>query len=761
MVQIFKYLKNFIPLVIVIIGLLILQAYCNLTLPAYTSDILDVGIEQYGIENAAAEELGDDTMSELELFMDEEDTDYIMAFYHEEDGIWYLDDDADTEAVSDILELPMVMVSNLSSASEETVREMVASVMPDSASMLDDVPLDQLGSLLGVDLDVTTDSDGNETVNLMPLLENMYENGMLDQSSLSAMTDAVTEQFGDSSELFLSSASIAFVQSEYERIGVDVNSIQRHYLFHAGRNMIIMTILMSAAAIAAGFLASYVAARNSQRLRGDLFRRVLSFGNTEIDQFSTASLITRSTNDIQQIQMTMMMVLRMVFFAPIIAIGGIIRVSSVHTGLAWIIVVAAAAISALIVVLIVVAMPKFRIMQSKIDRVNLISREFLDGIPVIRAFGREKHEEERFDEASTDLMRTQLFTNRVMALMMPCMMFVMNGVNLLIIWFAANKMDAGLMQVGDMVAFMTYALQIVMAFMMIEMLAIMLPRAGVAANRVQEILDTEPVIKDKEDAAAHEQETYRGEVKFNHVTFYYPNAPEPALHDIDFTAEPGQTTAIIGSTGCGKTTLINLIPRFYDVTEGSITLDGTDIRDISQKTLRDQIGLAPQKGFLFSGTIESNIKYADDEMSDDQMVLAAEISQSTEFIDEKPDQYESPVAQGGTNVSGGQRQRLSIARALAKQAPVLIFDDSFSALDYKTDLALRKALAEEHRESAVIIVAQRIATVLHADKIIVMDDGAITGIGTHEELMRTCKTYQEIARSQLSEKELAANGGVN
>ncbi len=761
MAQIFKYLRNFIPLTIVIIGLLILQAYCNMTLPAYTSDILDVGIEQYGIEDAAAVEISDDTMSGLELFMSETEIETINTFYHEEDGIWYLDDDADTERVSEAVELPMIMVSNLSAVSEDNLQQMMSSIMPESAGMLDGLSLDQISSMMGVDLETSTDSEGNTTVNIMPLIKAMYENGTLDKSTLLSMANSITEQYGDNAELFLSTAAITFVQEEYEKIGVDVNSIQRHYLFHAGRNMIIMTILMSASAIAAGFLASYVASKNSQRLRGQLFRRVLSFGNTEIDTFSTASLITRSTNDIQQIQMTLMMVLRMVFFAPIMAIIGIWRVAQVRTGMAWIIIVAAAAISALIVVLIMIAMPKFRIMQAKIDKVNLISREFLDGIPVIRAFGREKHEEERFDEASVDLMKTQLFTNRVMATMMPVMMFIMNGVNLLIIWFAAKGMDAGRLQVGDMVAFMTYALQIVMSFMMIEMLAIMLPRAGVAANRVQEILDTEPVIKDKEDAAEHEQEKYTGRLEFDHVTFYYPNAPEPALHDINFVAEPGQTTAIIGSTGCGKSTLINLIPRFYDVSEGAIKLDGTDIRDISQKTLRDQIGLAPQRGFLFSGTIESNIKYSDDNMADEQMRLAAEISQSTSFIEEKPEQFDSPVAQGGNNVSGGQRQRLSIARALAKQAPVLVFDDSFSALDYKTDLALRKALAEEHGESTVIIVAQRIATVLHADKIVVMDDGAITGIGTHEELMRTCKTYQEIARSQLSEAELAANGGVN
>ncbi len=761
MANFFKFLKGFIPFVILIVGLLIVQAVCNLTLPAYTSDILDVGIEQYGIEDAAAVEIGDDTMSELMLFMDDSDVDYIESSYEDKDGIWYLDEDADTTKVSDTLELPMVMVSNLSSVSEDRVQEMIAEAMPEQASALEGASLDQISAMLGVDLKTSTDEDGNTTVNIMPLIEAMYENGMITKSDLSSMTDEVTEQFGDNADLFLSSASIAFVESEYEKIGVDVNQIQRTYLFHAGRNMIIMTVLMAAAAIMAGFVSSYVAAKNSQQLRHKLFAKVLSFSHREIDQFSTASLITRSTNDIQQIQMTMMMMLRMVLYAPILAIGGIIRVAGNHTGLAWIIVVAACAITGVIIALIFIAMPKFRVMQSKIDKVNLVSREFLDGIPVIRAFGRERHEEERFDVASLDLMKNQLFTNRVMAFMMPVMMFIMNGVNLLIIWFAAKGMDAGDLQVGDMVAFMTYAMQIIMAFMMIEMLAIMLPRAGVASNRVQEVLDTEPSINDAPDAASHEQEKYTGRLEFDHVTFYYPNAPEPVLKDITFTAEPGQTTAIVGSTGCGKSSLVNLIPRFYDINEGSIRLDGTDIREISQKTLRAQIGLVPQKGFLFSGTIESNIKYADANITDEQMRKAAEIAQATAFIDEKPDTYEDPISQGGTNVSGGQKQRLSIARALAKGAPLLIFDDSFSALDYRTDVALRKALAEQVGDSTVLIVAQRIATVLHADKILVMDEGQIVGMGTHEELMKTCETYQEIARSQLSEQELAANGGVS
>ncbi len=530
-------------------------------------------------------------------------------------------------------------------------------------------------------------------------------------------------------------------------------------LYSIALRMIIMTIIMMIAAILAGYVSSYVAAKNSQKLREQLFGKVLAFSNTEVERFSTASLITRCTNDIQQIQMSMVMLLRIVLFAPIIAIGGIIRVVGYGTGMYWIIILAAIIMTAVIITLMGIAMPKFRILQTKIDKVNLISREDLDGIPVVRAFGRERHEEKRFDVANEDLTKTQLFVNRVMTVMMPVMMMVMNGVNILILWFGAHQIEVGSITVGDISAFMTYALEIIMAFMMIEMMAVMLPRAIVSAQRIDKVMKTDFVINNAENCAQYDDMACTGRVEFDHVTFTYPGADHPAVEDIDFVAEPGKTTAIIGSTGCGKTTLVNLILRFYDVTEGSIRLDGVDIRDISQKKLRAEIGLVPQKGYLFSGTIESNIKYSGESVTDEVMEEAASIAQATEFIEKKDQGYQDPISQGGTNVSGGQKQRLCIARALAKQAPVLIFDDSFSALDFKTDTAVRRELRKKSGDSAVIIVAQRISTVLHADQIIVLNDGVVSGIGTHSELMKSCQTYQEIARSQLSDKELELNGG--
>lgn len=543
-----------------------------------------------------------------------------------------------------------------------------------------------------------------------------------------------------------------------EVISGDPAYIQTHYLLSKGAVMLGLSVVMMLTTILSSLIAARVSAKIGMSLRSRVFHRVISFSNAEMETFSTASLITRSTNDIQQVQMVSVMLLRMVLYAPIIGIGGVVRVSGTRTGMGWIIGVAVAAITVLVGSLMIIAMPKFKKMQPLIDRLNLVSREILTGIPVIRAFDREEFEEKRFDEASRQLMKNQLFTNRVMTFMMPVMMLIMNGITVMIVWFGAQGVDMGNLEVGDLLAFITYTMQIVMAFLMITMISVMLPRAGVAAERIEEVVNTESSIHDKEIVKDREVDGLRGVLSFDNVSFRYPGADEDALVDITFTAEPGKTTAIIGSTGCGKSTLIQLIPRFYDVTEGKITIDGIDIRDLSQHRLRSILGYVPQKGVLFSGDIESNIKFAGDFIDDEAMKEAASIAQAQEFIDSKPDTYKSEISQGGTNVSGGQKQRLSIARAIASKPKVCLFDDSFSALDYKTDVVLRKALHEKLSESTVMIVAQRISTILHADQIIVLEEGKMVGIGTHEHLLRTCETYQEIARAQLSEEEL--KGGM-
>ncbi len=556
------------------------------------------------------------------------------------------------------------------------------------------------------------------------------------------------------SDTMAAQMAVMFVRAEYEALGLDLNAIQTRYLLTTGGKMLLMTILMMTASIAVGFLAAKVSAGIGMRLRNRVFRKVVSFSHAEMDKFSTASLITRSTNDIQQVQMVAVMLLRMVCYAPILGIGGIIKVINTRTGMGWIIVVAVVLILALVGTLMKIAMPKFKLMQTLVDRMNLVSREILTGIPVIRAFSREKYEEERFDKANKELMSTQIFTNRVMTFMMPTMMLIMNAIAVAIVWFGSQGIDMGNLQIGDMMAFITYSMQIVMSFLMLTMISVMLPRAGVAAERIEEIINTEPTILDTAQVQ-DEKLTGKGIVAFENVNFRYPGAEEDALSDISFVAEPGKTTAIIGSTGCGKSTLLHLIPRFYDVTGGKITIDGIDIRELSQKKLRSMLGFVPQKGVLFSGTIASNLKFAGEEkISDEMMREAAEIAQAKEFIESKNEKYESPIAQGGTNVSGGQKQRLSIARAIAGRPEVFLFDDSFSALDYKTDAVLRKALYEKIADATVIIVAQRISTILHADQIIVLDEGKIAGIGKHEELLQNCTAYQEIAKSQLSEAEL-------
>ncbi|HJC24428.1 MAG TPA: ABC transporter ATP-binding protein/permease [Candidatus Eisenbergiella merdavium] len=695
--------------VLLIILLLIGQAYCDLSLPSYTSDIVDVGIQQGGIENAVPERMREETFNNLSLLLTEEERELAEEAYTLTDGVMELNTSnrKTIESLDEAFGLPMVILS--------TIQESGA----DLAALAQAVP------------------EGGMTQDVIEEIR---------QQALAGM--------GDMSDSIISQRAVLFVQAEYEALGMDLGDVQMRYLLTTGAKMLGLTLLMVCTAVLAGLLSSRTAARIGMELRGQVFTKVLSFSNTELNQFSIASLITRSTNDIQQVQMVEVMLLRMVLYAPIIGIGGILKVLGTDTGLGWIIVVAVAAIFAVVMILLFVAMPKFKKMQTLVDRVNLVAREILTGLPVIRAFDREKFEEERFDRANTTLMKTQLFTNRVMNIMMPAMMLIMNGVTVMIIWFGGHGVDAGTMQVGDMIAFITYTMQIVMAFLMITMISVMLPRAGVAADRIQEVLDTPVSIQDAPSVRDGELADAKGELRFEDVSFRYEGADEDALEHISFTAKPGETTAIIGSTGCGKSTLIHLIPRFYDVTQGRITIDGVDIREISQEKLHSLLGFVPQKGNLFSGTIASNIKYGGDWITDEKMEEAAQIAQAEEFIETKPDGYESPIAQGGTNVSGGQKQRLSIARAIAKSPKIFLFDDSFSALDYKTDAQLRKALHDKTADAAVIIVAQRISTILHANRILVLEDGRVVGDGTHEQLLESCAAYQEIARSQLSEAEL-------
>ncbi len=576
----------------------------------------------------------------------------------------------------------------------------------------------------------------------------------LPQEQRDTMMKDIDKNFENLPNTMIDQAAISYVKNEYNNIGLNIDKMQTNYLLYTGGLMILIALLSMAATVTVGFIGARVAANLGKNLRSKVFSKVIGFSNAELDKFSTASLITRSTNDIQQIQMLMVMLLRVVFYAPILGIGGVIKVLNTETSMAWIIVVAVVAISAVVIVLFTVVMPRFKRVQKLVDRINLVTREILTGMMVIRAFSTERHEEKRFDKANNDLTKNNLFVNRTMALMMPTMMLIMNGITILIVWNGSHSIDAGTMQVGDMMAFIQYTMQIIMAFLMISMVSVMLPRATVSAGRIDEVLSTEYVVKDPV-APIKLEEDKKGFLKFNNVSFKYPNAEENVLSNITFTAMPGETTAFIGSTGSGKSTLINLVPRFYDVTEGEILLDGIDIRKVSQHDLREKIGYVPQKGVLFSGTIESNLKYSGKSITDENMIKAAEIAQATDFIKGTKESYNTEISQGGTNVSGGQKQRLSIARAIAKKPEVYIFDDSFSALDFKTDAALRKALKKETLNSTVLIVAQRISTILHAEQIIVLEEGRIAGIGTHNELMKTCDVYKQIALSQLSKEELA------
>jgi len=752
MSKLFKYLKKYSLQILVIFIFLILQAYCELTMPGYTSDIVNVGIQKSGLESPVPEAIRESELNKLLLFLDGSEEALVLDAYtlvtspedipddrelidesmldNAGEGIYILNNEDDKDTLRDILQVPMMLTYSLSNDSEDmqTMKE----------QLLENFPQELL-QMAAVDED--------ENIDIFALFS------MLPEAQMKMMLNEIKTAMTDMPETLTEQVAFAFTVDEYETIGINLESIQNRYILVAGAKMIGLALLAAIVSIAVAYMASRIAASLSQELRSKVFHKVMAFSNAEYNQFSTASLITRSTNDIQQVQMLVVMMLRMLLYSPVLAIGGIFKVLSTNVDMGWVLAVGVGVILLVVLLLFTTVMPKFKLMQKLVDKINLVTREILTGLPVIRAFSTEEHEKKRFDIANTNLKKNQLFVNRVMSCMMPMMMLIMNLVTVLIVWVAAGYIDGGTMQVGDLMAFIQYAMMIIMSFLMLSMVSIMLPRASVSAGRIDEILMTELSINDVKNPESFVK-NQKGVVEFKNVSFKYPGADEDVLIDISFVAKPGETTAFIGSTGSGKSTLVNLIPRFFDVTEGCVLVDGCDVRKVSSEALRDRIGYIPQKGILFSGTIESNIKYSDENISQEAMERAARIAQAKSFIEEKSDKYESEIAQGGTNISGGQKQRLSIARAIAKNPEIYIFDDSFSALDYKTDVALRKALKEETADSTVMIVAQRISTILHAEQIVVLDDGKVVGKGTHSELLDSCDVYRQIATSQLSEEEL-------
>ena len=801
--KLLKFLKPYAGAVVAIICILVVQAYCDLSLPTYTSDIVNVGIQQGGIDETVPDTISKKDLNHLLLLVPSDKQELVKNAYTKSTKKYdykgtvmelkssVKEDDKKMEKLSDILGKPMLLAAGFDSGSDMTQRiedqmrtnmkkqveakqaeakaqmekaqkeaedkinaqfadALAAAQTPEAKAQVQaaaqqvQTQMQEAQKKAAAQMSEVPDFDKMDIYDMLNFMGAEGRDALIKQMNkqMNSMQDSIIEQ-----------AASTYIKDAYTHVGIDTDQIETSYILHTGAKMLALAFLGMAASIMVGLLASRVGAGVGRGLRENVFRKVVGFSNAEFDKFSTASLITRSTNDIQQIQLLIVMILRMVLYAPIMAIGGIWKVFHTNVSMSWIIGLAVAIIVVIVGFLFFVVMPKFKLIQNQVDRLNLVSREILTGLSVIRAFGTQKHEEERFDDANKALTKTNLFVNRAMTFMMPLMMFVMNSITLLIVWVGGHSINDGVMQVGDMMAFIQYTMQIIMGFLMICMLSVMLPRAAVAADRVDEVLSSRTVIHDPKTPKKFE-EKQKGVLTFDHVSFKYPGADENVLEDITFTAKPGETTAIIGSTGSGKSTLVNLIPRFYDVTDGSIRLDGTDIREVTQHDLRDKLGYVPQKGLLFSGDIASNIMFGNPEGGGQEMKEAAQIAQATEFIEAKPNKYESPISQGGSNVSGGQKQRLSIARAIAKRPEVFIFDDSFSALDFKTDVALRKALKKRTKESTVLIVAQRISTILNAEQIIVLDDGKIAGIGTHKELLRNCEVYKQIAASQLSEKEL-------
>ena len=785
MSKLFKFMKPYAGVVAAILCVLVVQAYCDLSLPTYTSDIVNVGIQQNGIDEKIPEQIGEEDQEHLLLLVPEKDQSTVKNAYTKsskkydtKQKVWQLKSSVKTDEnkmnkLSNLLAKPMLLAAGFNSGSDMSKKieiqmkdQMKQQMKAQMKSQMQDASQAALSSQAQPEEAKQTanasqaasqlkksEKEIDKKIDKMSIYDIFGQMKGAQREELVKKIEKKMDKFPDS---MLDQAASTYIKGAYKHIGIDMDKYESHYILNTGAKMLALAALGMIASIIVGLMASRVGAAIGRGLRRDVFRKVVGFSNGEFDKFSTASLITRSTNDIQQIQLLTVMILRMVLYAPIMAIGGITKVFHTNVDMSWIIALAVGLIVLVVAVLFFVVMPKFKIVQDLVDRLNLVSREILTGLPVIRAFSTEKHEEKRFDEANKNLTKTNLFVNRAMTFMMPTMMLIMNCITVLIVWIGGYSVNDGAMQVGDMMAFIQYTMQIIMAFLMICMISVMLPRAAVSATRVDEVLKSETKINDPETPRTFAKNE-KGEVAFEHVSFRYPGAEEDVLHDLSFTAKPGETTAFIGSTGSGKSTLVNLIPRFYDVTEGKITIDGTDIREVSQHDLRARLGYVPQKGILFSGDIASNIMYGNPDGSEEEMIEAAGIAQAQEFIDIKKKKYRSPISQGGSNVSGGQKQRLSIARAIAKHPDVYIFDDSFSALDYKTDAVLRKELKAKTKDSTVMIVAQRISTILHAEQIIVLDDGQIVGKGTHKELLKSCEAYYQIASSQLSEKELEAD----
>lgn len=755
MIKILKNIRPFWKMALLIFFLLLIQAWCDLSLPQYTSEIIDTGIQNKGIEHVLPLKIKEDEFQKVQLFMSKKEQSLWKSSYEKSGKLYNRSIKEEDLLTKRDEQLTFALLYNyqMSQVEESVFRKTIAVQMGTTADKLQNLSIEQIGEMMQVSLKASTKKV--TTVDMRPIFQKMVESGKMQQTDLLKSRSDMEKSFSKVGDSMIHSMGISYSIQTSKAAGVNIDSIQKKFLWVAGLKMVALALLMGVVTIFVGFFASKIGAGVGMNLRSSIFKKVVRFSSAEIDQFSTASLITRSTNDVQQIQLVTALMLRMIAYAPILGIGGVIKVLQTGANMEWIIGLAILLILGLVAVLMAVAMPKFKLMQKLVDRLNLVSREILTGIPVIRAFGRERSEEERFEHANKQLTKTMLFTNRVMTFMMPIMMMIMYGLTILIVWVSAHRISDGVLEVGSMTAFITYAMMIVMSFLMLTMMSVMLPRAGVAAARIDEVLKTPLTVK--ESVNPQKLDKADSTVVFDHVHFRYPNANEDALVDLSFTAKPGETTAIIGGTGSGKSTLVNLIPRLYDVTEGSITIGGVNILDLALKDLRDAIGFVPQKGVLFSGTVASNLRFGNKDASDEEIQRAALIAQASDFIMEKEDTYDSEISQGGTNVSGGQKQRLSIARAIAKNPSIYIFDDSFSALDLRTDASLRKALRQEVHSSTLIIVAQRISTILHAEQIIVIDEGQIVGRGTHKELLDSCEVYQQIAQSQLSATELEEN----